>query len=454
MANPKSYSTWHHRFWAFENHPAPNLQKELGLCEKALMMDCRNFHCWDHRRSVAKLAKLTDEDELAFSDKLQRKPPSKEGCLDEEMKKIMNVCCVNSEDQTAWTYSRWLQEAACDHDQAPVTVLSATNLTADLYQIVLSRAVGINDVRELVKPQSEATLQPVSLMRAPREDYQSAYTWLVQVSHAQDGIHVRSNNDAGEWTSVTIEKPYVDKAAIAKIYSAEPLCNSPKAREALHELANLCKELMQMEEEQDNPSEVISLSRTLLFLEGPSKQTVDTILAHFETIKRLDPYRKNMYDELADRLRVTAALHERGDETKRTVLENLLEGGVRLSIRGGKISSVNHLRFLSGLIRDLNLQNNHVTDLAQFRVFPALKSLDVSENPIKRIPSSFKLPNLEFLNLASTHVDDPNQLAPLRQSDSLRRLLICSTKLVDNAERVVDVLDPKSSGLRIIFHYL
>lgn len=40
------------------------------------MFDCRNFHCWDHRRSVAKLAKLTDSDELAFSDKLVGINPS------------------------------------------------------------------------------------------------------------------------------------------------------------------------------------------------------------------------------------------------------------------------------------------------------------------------------------------------------------------------------------------
>lgn len=76
LSNPKSYSTWHHRFWAFQNHPKPDLEKELALCEKALSFDCRNFHCWDHRRSVTKFFKLTDEDELMFSDKLITINPS------------------------------------------------------------------------------------------------------------------------------------------------------------------------------------------------------------------------------------------------------------------------------------------------------------------------------------------------------------------------------------------
>lgn len=76
FSNPKSYSAWHHRFWAFKNHPQADLQKELALCEKALSYDCRNFHCWDHRRSVSKLANLTNEDELEFSNKLITINPS------------------------------------------------------------------------------------------------------------------------------------------------------------------------------------------------------------------------------------------------------------------------------------------------------------------------------------------------------------------------------------------
>lgn len=52
------------------------MQNEIDLCDKALSFDGRNFHVWDHRRSIAKLAKLTDEDELKFSDKLISDNPS------------------------------------------------------------------------------------------------------------------------------------------------------------------------------------------------------------------------------------------------------------------------------------------------------------------------------------------------------------------------------------------
>lgn len=41
-----------------------NIDRELKMTEKALQMDGRNFHCWDYRRFVAKLASLTQQQEL------------------------------------------------------------------------------------------------------------------------------------------------------------------------------------------------------------------------------------------------------------------------------------------------------------------------------------------------------------------------------------------------------
>ncbi|KAI1722715.1 protein prenyltransferase alpha subunit repeat domain-containing protein [Ditylenchus destructor] len=140
--NPKSYGAWHHRFWICKNHPKPDYKKELELCEKALSIDGRNFHTWDHRRSIAKLANLSDEDELKFSDTMIARNPSNysawhyrgvllprinpdttgegnqkmlinEECLQDEFEKTEQVCAMNSEDQTAWTYCRWLCEVTC-----------------------------------------------------------------------------------------------------------------------------------------------------------------------------------------------------------------------------------------------------------------------------------------------------------------------------------------------------
>lgn len=76
MANPKSYAAWFHRYWVLEHQESPDLDKELELCKMALQADCRNFHCWDHRRLVVKLANLTPEEEIKFSDELITANPS------------------------------------------------------------------------------------------------------------------------------------------------------------------------------------------------------------------------------------------------------------------------------------------------------------------------------------------------------------------------------------------
>eukprot|EP00956_Cyclotella_meneghiniana_P023756 scaffold46837_cov63-Cyclotella_meneghiniana.AAC.2 len=63
--NPKSYATWFHRKWSIscyicqddlgeeqQTTVATALQSELDLCAQFLMMDERNFHCWNYRRFV------------------------------------------------------------------------------------------------------------------------------------------------------------------------------------------------------------------------------------------------------------------------------------------------------------------------------------------------------------------------------------------------------------------
>lgn len=58
--SPKSYTLWFHRQWTIEEGLAEEakvvegwkskiLEMELGLCSQMLVMDERNFHCWNYR---------------------------------------------------------------------------------------------------------------------------------------------------------------------------------------------------------------------------------------------------------------------------------------------------------------------------------------------------------------------------------------------------------------------
>jgi len=60
--NPKAYGAWFHRKWSIRHHLQKYvdnksnsnrlLQAELGLCGELLMLDERNFHCWNYRRFI------------------------------------------------------------------------------------------------------------------------------------------------------------------------------------------------------------------------------------------------------------------------------------------------------------------------------------------------------------------------------------------------------------------
>lgn len=102
--NPKSYSSWYHRKWSLIYHlthpittskPATNdeidnnaqdvhikqhldkmksiLQSELELCAQFLLMDERNFHCWNYRRFVVAIlgscgSSSTTKEEMAIAE--------------------------------------------------------------------------------------------------------------------------------------------------------------------------------------------------------------------------------------------------------------------------------------------------------------------------------------------------------------------------------------------------
>jgi len=141
-ANPKSYGAWFQRRWVIEQGTS-DIAGELGLCDRFLALDARNFHCWNYRRFVAEKAytcgAATLTSELKFSSQkinedfsnysawhyrtkliplIYRANREKEHpdpawlnfdtIIDSEFELVAQAFYVDPEDQSGWLYYRWL----------------------------------------------------------------------------------------------------------------------------------------------------------------------------------------------------------------------------------------------------------------------------------------------------------------------------------------------------------
>ena len=123
MASPKSYSIWQHRIWTIgvgltlerevlaatppeevegEERPwrSTILEMELKLCSKMLMMDERNFHCWNYRKQVVDLY-CKEIGERVDGEKAQT---TKNAFLQEECDMAKAIINKNFSNYSAWHY--------------------------------------------------------------------------------------------------------------------------------------------------------------------------------------------------------------------------------------------------------------------------------------------------------------------------------------------------------------
>jgi geranylgeranyl transferase type-2 subunit alpha len=193
--SPKAYGAWFHRKWILQ-HVKPSvdvLQTELALTATFLLLDERNFHCWNFRRFVVaalagswngewtappmgpQVAKETEEETTTSSsiipnelirsewkftrDKIQdnfsnfsafhyrsqllplilkQQESVPQDLMDQELQLIEDAICTEPDDQTAWWYHALLLDSILPSEQ----LTSRLEQQADLLRELLEESPG------------------------------------------------------------------------------------------------------------------------------------------------------------------------------------------------------------------------------------------------------------------------------------------------------------------------
>ncbi|EGT43497.1 hypothetical protein CAEBREN_12045 [Caenorhabditis brenneri] len=463
-SNPKSYSAWYQRAWILERQAAPDLAKELVLCEKALGMDCRNFHCWDHRRIVARMAKRTEEQELEFSDKLINHNFSNYSAwhyrsialknihhdentgamridhtlLSSELQKVKNAFYMDAEDQSAWTYTRWLLEVGSGKEflrpesAAPIELITAS-FHGNNTTLVFSRAVTIPFLLTFVDTEDTTRWRAFS---STSPNPTSSRVWQYLSDSPLKVVTSKPSDEITTWTELT-DQPYINKSRLETIYDVYETKPQP---EYIGELLEDCQNLIK--EEPDNKWPLYM--RTLVLLEYQPVKSHEEIIANLKHLADcIDPKRAEMYRAILSRQKLNFSVREQFDRILGTEHDQLV-------VRYSELTSLEGVEYLAGLVGTADFQGNQLKEIHRM-VLPNVHNLTISENPIESLQPCPSLSHLKFLAIAGTQISSVAAVMPFFQTiPSLDRLIFCETPLVEKTEE----LRAQLPGVRLIPHWL
>ncbi|CAJ0960323.1 unnamed protein product, partial [Mesorhabditis belari] len=459
-SNPKSYSAWHHRGWALARHPKPNFEADLKLCEKALQMDCRNFHCWDHRRYVASLVKLSMDEELEFSNRMISQNFSNfsawhyRGTLflrkaamlgkanelgvelvKNELKKVTNAFYTDPADQSAWIYGQFLAAHIEPSSQRNTEEILSMSFKNGVATIVFNRAQTLEAMKSRVFADENATWEPISTINSRCT---SAKIWRIKTSSFRLNKPITETN--------LIPNSFVNRASVEDYF----YMREPTEIDTLNESIEHIQELLK--EEKESVWGLLTL--TFYLLRTKPVKCRDLILKNLDALCHLDQNRKNAYLAIMNRILISAKLEEIDEGKSR--FDNLIETG-SFSIRDAKIISIECLWPLAGVLTDLDVSSNKLKTLESFSLFPLLTHITATGNPILSISNRLNLPSIEFLSVAQTPLYDLESvkrfLGKIVKTKKKLRLLFAETPLSDQSKELFEVVKDEEN-IRLIPYWL
>lgn len=443
--NPKSYGSWFHRGWVSARLPRPNWTRELGLCDRCLSLDDRNFHCWDYRRIVVKMSGVSVEKELEFTDRLissnfsnysswhyrstllpllhpespESKSPNREPqthshrvCEEQLLKEyelVQNAFFTDPNDQSAWFYYRWLLGRA-DREE----MISCVYVSRDEERIVVGFSRPVN-------AQSSGLFMVLdgkplrAEWRSFHPSFRQSPVWICDLPPGTISDITNEHNLTVHWSEKPTQRDCAlytgraeswcrDSATDQELFRSEL---SVEKTSVLQSELQSCNQLQELEPLNKWCLLTIILLMRALDPLGYEKET----LAHFQTLKEVDPMRSAYYSDLCSKFMI-----------ENTILKMEYAEVRVFSISDKNLTTLCHLDQLL-LVTHINLSSNQLRRLPlQFAMLQCLEVLEADNNLIENLEGLYRLPKLEEVHLRNNKISSLADLKPLDSSPKLKLL--------------------------------
>ncbi|MCJ8742009.1 hypothetical protein PDJAM_G00077340 [Pangasius djambal] len=453
--NPKSYGSWHHRGWVMSRLLKPDWQRELGLCDRCLSLDERNFHCWDYRRLVVKVSGVSVEQELQFTDRLigsnfsnysswhyrstllpllhpqpasdlasacqkhthTHTPPTAspqtrghrvcEEQLLKEYELVQNAVFTDPNDQSAWFYYRWLLGRAEREELISCVYVSREG---ERVAVAFSKPVNVVSLMLVLDGQPQQVE-----WRSVHPRLRHSPVWLCELPPG-------SISDINNEHNLTVHWPEKHTHRDCALYTGrmESWCResatdqelfrselSVEKTSVLQSELQSCTQLLELEPQNKWCLLTIILLMRALDPLGHEKET----LAHFQMLKEVDPMRSSYYSDLCSKFMI-----------ENTILKMEYAEVRVFSLSDKNLSTLCHLDQLL-LVTHINLCSNQLVKLPpQFAMLHCLEVLEADDNAIENLDGLYNLPKLEEVSLKNNQISKISDLSPLATCPKLTML--------------------------------
>nr|XP_046207678.1 geranylgeranyl transferase type-2 subunit alpha [Oncorhynchus gorbuscha] len=449
--NPKSYGSWHHRGWVSAHLPRPDWARELGLCDRCLSLDDRNFHCWDYRRMVVKMSGVPVDQELQFTDRLigsnfsnysswhyrstllpllhpespdppspchqhshSSPPPSPQThshrvCEEQLLKEyelVQNAFFTDPNDQSAWFYYRWLLGRAEREEMISCVFVSREE---ERVAVAFSRPVNASSSGLMLVLDGQP--QRVE-WRSVHPHFRHSPVWICALPPGTISDIINEHNLTVHWTEKHTHRDCAlytgrseswcrDSATDQELFRSEL---SVEKTSVLQSELQSCNQLLELEPQNKWCLLTIVLLMRALDPLGYERET----LSHFQTLKEVDSMRSAYYGDLCSKFMI-----------ENTILKMEYAEVRVFSLSDKNLTMLCHLDQLL-LVTHINLSCNQLLRLPpQFAMLQCLEVLEADDNAIENLDGLYYLPKLQEVSLKNNQISKLSDLQLLTSCPKL-----------------------------------